>query len=232
MGSKAARVAGIVVMMLAGLCVILVGRIFFSTHLFPTPVSLHSLPKVDTDDWDKGFVSAQGTWKAERNHDRILYLTLSRPLNISIINCVRQSGFCDVATTTLKYLQWGDYSLDLEVNRLEVKKWNDATLEFSVGDPSYHCFIESYVIARGTKTVAGLSTASGNCNAPQFPKGTSSALDMEPLQLSLVSGSEAAPTIRTDEEARTRSLIEGVALVIMFAWLLLSSIWIVQVIRR
>src|SRR5437660_807064 len=54
----------------------------------------------------------------------ILYLTLGRPLNISTINCIQQSGFCDVATTTLNHSKSGGYDLDLEVNRLEIKNRN------------------------------------------------------------------------------------------------------------
>ena len=203
MSPKAARVAGIVGLMLAGVCAILFGWLFFVDRLFPTPVELHSFAKVDVDSWDKGFVSAQGTWRAGREHDRILYLTLGRPLNISTINCIQQSGFCDVATTTLNYSKSGGYDLDLEVNRLEIKNWNSSTLEFSAGDPSYHCFIENYVITRTTKTVTGLSTASGNCSAAPLPKGVRRIADIEPLQLSLVSGSEAALRSRIDEEAPT-----------------------------
>jgi hypothetical protein len=165
MSSKAARGAGIIGLMLTGFCAILFGWVFFVDRLFPTPVDLHSVAKVDVDSWDKGFVSALGTWRAGREHERMLYLTLGRPLNISTINCIQQSGFCDVATTTLNHTRSSGYSLDLVVNRLEIKNWNSAILEFSAGDPAYHCFIENYVITRTTKKVTGLSTASGNCSA-------------------------------------------------------------------
>jgi len=231
MASKAARVVGIVVLMLAGLCTILVGWVFVLDHVFPTPVGLHSSAMVDVDSWDKGLVSAQGTWRAGREHDRILYLTLGKPLNISTINCIQQSGFCNVATTTIKYSPSG-YYLDLEVNRLEIKNWSSATLEFSAGDPSYHCFIENYVITRTTKTVTGLSTASGNCSAAPLPKGVRRIADIEPLQLSLVSGSETALRSRIDEEAPTRALISGIVAVMTVAWLLFTAIWIIRVIRR
>jgi hypothetical protein len=101
MASKAKRVAGIIALMLAGLFMILVGWIFVAGHAFPRHVGLHSFGEVDVDGWDQGFVSAKGTWRAERKPERILWLTLSKPLNISKIRCVRQSGVCEVATTTL-----------------------------------------------------------------------------------------------------------------------------------
>jgi hypothetical protein len=103
--SEAKRVAGIIALMLAGLCVILFGWIFFVEHAFRTPVGLHSFGEVDVAAWDKGFVSAEGTWRAERQPERILFLTLSKPLNISKINCVRQSGFCEVATAKNAFVQ-------------------------------------------------------------------------------------------------------------------------------
>ena len=100
--SKAKRVAGIIALMLAGLCVILFGWIFVVNHTLPTSIGLHSFGKVDVDGWDQGFVLAEGTWRAERKPERILLLTLSKPLNISKIRCVRQSGFCEVATAMLE----------------------------------------------------------------------------------------------------------------------------------
>jgi hypothetical protein len=62
--SEAKRVAGIIALMLAGLCVILFGWIFFVEHAFRAPVGLHSFGEVDVAACDKGFVSAEGTWRA------------------------------------------------------------------------------------------------------------------------------------------------------------------------
>jgi hypothetical protein len=89
MASKAKRLAGIIALMLAGLCVILFGWIFFAER----SIGLHSFGKVDVDAWDQGLVLAEGTWRAERKPERILWLTMSKPLNISKIRCMRQSGF-------------------------------------------------------------------------------------------------------------------------------------------
>ena len=229
--SKAKRVAGIIALMLAGLCVILFGWIFVVNHTLPTSIGLHSFGKVDVDAWDQGFVSAEGTWRPERAPERILFLTLSKPLNISKIRCVRQSGFCEVATATLdRSASHGDY-LDLDLYPIEIKKWTSATLEFSVGDPSFHCFIETYVITRSTQTITGLSTADGKCDEP-LPKGISRVADMKPLQLSFVAGSDLALRSRLDEEAPTRTFIFGIAVTLMIGWLLFCVIWIVRVVRR
>jgi hypothetical protein len=229
--SKAKRVAGIIALMLAGLCVILFGWIFVVNHTLPTSIGLHSFGKVDVDAWDKGFVSAEGTWRPERKPERILFLTLSKPLNISKIRCVRQSGFCEVATATLdRSASYGDY-LDLELYPIEIKKWTSTTLEFSVGDPSFHCFIETYVITRSTQTITGLSTADGKCDGP-LPKGISRVADMNPLQLSFVAGSDLVLRSRLDEEAPTRTFISGIVATLTIGWLLFCVIWIVRVIRR
>jgi hypothetical protein len=229
--SKAKRVAGIIALMLAGLCVILFGWISVAEHAFPTAVGVHSFGEVDVDAWDQGFVLAEGTWRAERKPERILFLTLSKPLNISKIRCVRQSGFCEVATATLdRSARYGDY-LDLDLYQIEIKKWTSATLEFSVGDPSFHCFIETYVITRSTKTITGLSTADGKCDEP-LPKGTSRVADMKPLQLSFVAGSDLAMRSRLAEEAPTRTFISGIAVTVMIGWLLFCVIWIVRVVRH
>jgi hypothetical protein len=130
--SKAKRVAGIIALMLVGLCVIVFGWVFVVEHTLPTQVGLHSFGKVDVNGWDQGFVLAEGTWRPERKPERILFLTLNKPLNISKIRCVRQSGFCEVATAMLgRSASYGDY-LDLELNQIEIKKWTSTTLEFSV----------------------------------------------------------------------------------------------------
>jgi hypothetical protein len=118
LASKATRVAGVIALMLAGLCVILFGWIFVGEHSLPTHVGLHSFGQVDVDGWDRGFVFAEGTWRPERKPDRILFLTLSKPLHITKLRCVRQSGFCEVATAMLD-TSHGDY-LDLELNQIEI----------------------------------------------------------------------------------------------------------------
>jgi hypothetical protein len=229
--SKAKRVVGIIALMLAGLFVVLVGWIFVVQHNLPTSVGLHSFGKVDVDAWDQGLVLAEGTWRAERKPERILFLTLSKPLNISKIRCERQSGFCEVATAMLdRSASYGDY-LELDLYQIEIKKWTSTALEFSIGDPALHCFIENYVITRSTQTITGLSTADGKCDEP-LPKGISRVTDMNPLQLSFVAGSDLALRSRLDEEAPTRTFISGIAVTLMIGWLLFCVIWIVRVVRH
>jgi len=228
--SKSARIGGIFVLTVLGLTAILVFWVFLADHTFPTSVDLHSFVNVDVDPWDKGLVSAEGTWRAERKHDRILYLTLSHPLNISHIRCMRQAGICEVATTRINQ-GIGGYYLVLEVNDLPIKNWNSKSVAFSIGDPSFNCFVETYVITRATKTVLGVSTADGKCDAP-LPKGVQRVSDMKPLQLSLVSGSEFASQTRLEEEAPTRSLIFGIVALVGGAWVLFCLIWMVRVARR
>jgi hypothetical protein len=227
MASKAKRVAGIIGLMLAGLCVILFGWIFFAERSMPTPIGLHSFGKVDVDAWDQGLVLAEGTWRPERKPERILWLTLSKPLNISKIRCMRQSGVCEIATTRLdRSASYGDY-LDVESTRIQIKKWTSATLEFSIGDPAYDCFIETYVINRSTQTITGVSTADGKCDEP-LPKGVS----REPLQLSFVAGSDLALRSRLDEEGLTEKFIFGIAVTVMIVWLLFCGLWIIRVVRH
>jgi hypothetical protein len=231
MASKAKRLAGIIALMLAGLCVILFGWIFFAERSMPTHVGLHSFGKVDVDAWDQGLVLAEGTWRAERKPERILWLTMSKPLNISKIRCMRQSGICEIATTRLdRSASYGDY-LDIESIQIEIKKWTSTTLEFSIGDPASDCFIETYVINRPTKTITGLSTADGKCDEP-LPKGIKRVSDMNPLQLSFVAGSDLALRSRLDEEALTEKFIFGIAVTLMIVWLLFCGLWIIRVVRQ
>lgn len=92
MASKSGRVAGILVLMLVVPCAILITVALAGNYAFRTPVGLHSFGTVDVEFWDKGLVSAEGTWQPERKPERILFLTLDRPLNISNMVCRRQSG--------------------------------------------------------------------------------------------------------------------------------------------
>jgi hypothetical protein len=231
MASKAKRPTGIIGLMLAGLCVILFGWIFVAERSMPTSVGLHSFGEVDVDGWDQGLVLAEGTWRAERKPERILWLTLSKPLNISKIRCMRQSGVCEIATTRLdRSASYGNY-LDIESIQIEIKKWTSATLEFSIGDPAYDCFIETYVITRSTQTITGLSAADGKCDEP-LPKGITRVTDMKPLQLSFVAGSDVALKSRLDEEALTEKFIFGIAVTLMIVWLLFCGLWIIRVVRQ
>ena len=67
MASKAKRLAGIIALMLAGLCVILFGWIFFAERSMPTPIGLHSFGKVDVDAWDQGLVLAKEHGERKEN---------------------------------------------------------------------------------------------------------------------------------------------------------------------
>jgi hypothetical protein len=231
--SKAKRMTGIIVLMLAGLCVILFGWVFAAEHAYPTRVGLHSFGEVDVSQWDQGFVSAGGTWSPERKPERILFISLSKPLNISKIQCWRQYSACDIATAYLDKPSGSyGYYMDLDLYQVEIKKWTNTTIEFSLGNTSIHCFIETYVINRSTKTITGLSTADGKtCDEP-LPKGISRVRDMNPLQLSFVDGSKLALQSWLDEEAPTRNFIFGIVTTITIAWLLFCTIWIVRVVRR
>jgi hypothetical protein len=226
---KAKRLAGIIALMLAGLCVILFGWIFVAEHSMPKRIALHSFGKVDVDAWDEGVVLAEGTWLAERKPERILFLTLSKSLNMSKIRCERQSGVCEVTTAMLDRLPSFDY-LDLELTQMEIKKWTGATLEFSIGNPRFDCFIETYVINRSTQTITGLSAGEGKCDDP-LPKGFKRA-DMTPLRLSFVAGSDLAARSQSDEKAPTRTFILGIVATLTIGWLLFCVIWIVGVVRR
>jgi hypothetical protein len=191
---------------------------------------LHSSGTVDVDSWDKGFVSADGSWLPEREPERILFLTLSRPLNISNIICIRQSEICEVATTKLNQSAvGGGYYFSLDVDRLAIKSWSSSTLEFSIGDPLFHCFIETYVITRSTRTITGLSTADGKCDPP---KGMSRIADMRPLKLSFVNGSDLARKLQDEEEQPTRALTFHIVAALSIAWLLFCVIWLVRAVRR
>jgi hypothetical protein len=231
--SKAKRVTRIIALVLAGLILIFFGWIFLP-DTSPTRVGLHSFGEVDVSRWDEGFVSAGGTWQPERKPERILFLTLNKPLNITKIQCEKRSGVCEVATAYLDQPATSGfgYYLDLDLYQIEIKKWTNTTIEFSLGNPSIHCFIENYVISRSTKTITGLSTADGQkCEEP-LPAGITRVRDMKPLQLSFVSGSDLALRNWLDKEAPTRTFVSGIVATVAIAWLLFCAIWIVRVIRR
>jgi hypothetical protein len=216
--------------MLAIPCVILFAFAFVGDLALRTPVGLHSFGKVDIASWDKGIVSAEGTWEPERKPERILSLTLSHPLNISNITCIRQLGVCEVATAMLDLSPPGSgYYLSQDTDRLEIKSWNSATIEFVTGNPPFDCFVERYVIARSTQTITGLSTAEGKCDPPAGMKGIA---DRRPLKLAFVSGSDLALKRQLEDEGPTRALVFYLFAGVSVAWLLFCIIWIVRVVRR
>jgi hypothetical protein len=83
--SKALRVLGLLFLLLLGLAAILAAHLGYIAS--KVPASILGDGRVHVDGWDRGFVSARGTWTIEgHNH--------GSPINMSHFRCVRSEGLC------------------------------------------------------------------------------------------------------------------------------------------
>ena len=118
---------GTVVILLAG----------FSIVNSLTPIKLPVGPHVYVDAWDRGFVSATGTWTME--NDRPAF-----PVQTSNIRCYRDDKSCTAAQAEIAF---GD-TLHLETYNYDITKWDNTTILFRTDAA---CVEYIYTIDRANK---------------------------------------------------------------------------------
>jgi hypothetical protein len=136
--SKALRISGLLVLLLAGFAIILAAHIAYISD--KVPVSLLGDGRVSVGGWDGGFVAASGTWTIEGDGHAF-------PLNVSEIHCVRDEERCYGAEARLS-----DRYLSAELERYAIRKWDNSTLEFVT---EAQCVTYVYVINRSTERLTG-----------------------------------------------------------------------------
>jgi hypothetical protein len=127
---------------LALLLLLLLGWIAIGAlHLFimwyKVPVTPLGSGLVTTRSWDRGFVTAEGTWTIDGEKH-------AYPINMSSILCYKDDRYCYSSTAKLS-----DNYLVAELYLYEITKWDDATLEFTPKiQPVSHMFMSLTVAPR------------------------------------------------------------------------------------
>ena len=110
------------------------------------------LPKlvIHIDDWDRGYVYAQGTWTMQGDN-------MQWPEQTSKIECSRRSGFCNESTAIAETSIFGagERHLSIDVETYAIERWDDIEV---VTRPSKtaHCVQKVLRISRIQESVASI----------------------------------------------------------------------------
>ena len=115
------------------------------------PISLPSLD-VFFDLWDKGYVSASGTWVLQNDK-------MGEPEQTSKINCNRNLNTCTEAVAIIQG-QGSDRSLSIDINTYEIEHWDDHEI---ISKPlDFGCTRYVLRINRLQKSVTGIRSTISN----------------------------------------------------------------------
>jgi hypothetical protein len=148
------------------------------------PIKIASGGEVLANLWDRGYVSAEGTWIIEGTKQAF-------PVQITKITCYKQQGHCTSARAEIGF---GD-TLSLEVDRFEITKWDATTLVFA--DTYARCVDYVYTIDRSNLRTFG--TRKSKQDADDHCK----LMEQRDLKLTLVNGGTVWQSLRGDASART-----------------------------
>jgi len=98
---------------------------------------------VVTGMWDKGYVSAMGTWVIDNAKS-------AAPFQTSTISCWRSEDVCREARAQLVN---GNY-LDVDLDVYEIEKWDAHTIIYTTDSPT--CVHYTYTIDRASEAVSGV----------------------------------------------------------------------------
>lgn len=175
---KSVKVAAIVCAMLVGLVAVVSAVNLYVSRVVPVSLLGYSL---FVDSWDRGYVSAEGTWIIENGKHAF-------PLNTSTITCLRESGSC-IDSSARIFTGTGTGLLSVEAETHLITKWDNDTLTYTTES---ECVDYVYTITRATKQVSGLRKR----NTKSEP-GTCSSVEDE-LRLRLADGFDVYWKMRDD----------------------------------
>ena len=160
------------------------------------PVKLRPGGSVETSLWDRGYVTANGTWVAESGDQ-------SRPLQYTSVACYRSDNTCRSATAEVL----ANSTLSLDTVTYKVVQWSETTLMFVNSESP--CSEFTYTISRVNQRVVGT-------RSPKRNPSESCAADESTMQLTLVDGAKVTKAQEQDANARAQPI----------AWAILAALWV------
>jgi hypothetical protein len=160
------------------------------------PVKLRGGGSVETSLWERGYVTANGTWVVESGQE-------ARPLQYTSVACYRSDNTCRSATAEVL----ASSTLSLDTATYKVAHWSETTLMFVNSDSP--CSEFTYTISRVNQRVVG--TRSPKRNAAE-----SCTEDEGTLQLTLVDGAKVTRAQELEANARAQPV----------AWASLAALWV------
>jgi hypothetical protein len=188
------RIFGWVLIGAAGSLAIVQGlRHYVDTQV---PVKLRAGGSVETSLWERGYVTANGTWVAESGED-------ARPLQYTSVACYRSDNTCRSATAEVL----ANSTLSLDTATYKVAQWSDTTLMFVNSDSP--CTDFTYTISRANQRVVGT-------RAPKRSLAEYCTEDERTVQLTLVDGAKVTKAQEQEADARAQPV----------AWASLAALWV------
>ena len=159
------------------------------------PVKLRAGGSVETNLWDRGFVTANGTWVTENDgqSDALQYTNLA---------CYRSDGTCRAATAEILAAT----TLSLNTVTYKITRWSETTLMFTNSESP--CTEFTYPISRANQRIVG--TRSSKKSADE-----ACPVADEVVQLTLVDGAKVTKAQEQEANARAQPV----------AWASLAALW-------
>lgn len=187
------RIFGWLLLGAAGSLTIVAGwRYYVDTQV---PVKLRAGGSVETQLWDRGFVTANGTWVAESGGepDALQYTNLA---------CYRSDNTCRAATAEIL----AGTTLSLNTVTYRITRWSESTLIFTNSESP--CTEFTYSISRANQRIVGTRSARKSAD------DTCPVAD-EVVQLTLVDGAKVTKAQEQEANARAQPV----------AWASLAALW-------
>lgn len=145
---------------------------------------------VFTDLWDRGYVSASGTWTITGEEQ-------AWPEQSSRIDCHRQTGLCTEATAILT-AQDGHRSLSLDVDTYEIERWDEH--EIVTKPLQFGC-------ARYVKRITRLQKAASGIRSTTATDGPCKGMDQSEKYLVLADGFDVYWRLQNAQQQKWRELM-------------------------
>lgn len=140
------------------------------------PVNLPSSGNVFTNNWDQGFVWAEGTWVIDNEKHAF-------PVNVSKITCLQRDSVCRSADAKLG----SGNIMYVDSDVYQITRWDSATITFKT---SAICTDYVYTIVRTNARLVGTRTTNDKADCPFTEK--------RPLNLTLVDGLSVTSQLARD----------------------------------
>jgi hypothetical protein len=171
------------------------------------PVSLPGF-YVTTDNflWDRGYVTANGTWVMEAPD------MMANPIRTSKIVCILRDRVCRESTAEIT--NYYSKVLNLEIDLHDILKWESDQIAYT--NDSSICNIYYYYINRVTKQVTGVRKPKKDA-----PKDVCGDSDKREIKLNLVNGFD----IYRDARQKSMSSFARLAPLVIFLMSYLYFLW-------
>ena len=160
------------------------------------PVKLRAGGSVETGLWERGYVTANGTWVVESGQE-------FRPLQYTSVACFRSDNTCRSATAEVL----ANSTLSLDTATYKVAQWSESTLRFVNSDSP--CSEFTYTISRANQRLVGT-------RSPKRNPAESCREDERMVQLTLVDGAKVTKAQEQEANAQARPV----------AWASLAALWV------